>query len=64
VRDGAFVLDARRDGFEVLVLEDAIRPVEVEVGDGARALQEMAAAGASLVLAASMLTGRRRIGSP
>ncbi len=58
------VLDARREGFEVLVLQDAIRPVEVEVGDGARALQQMAAAGASLVLAASVLTGGRRIGSP
>jgi nicotinamidase/pyrazinamidase len=44
----ASVLDARREGFEVAVLEDAIGAVEVHPGDGARALAEMRAAGAEL----------------
>lgn len=43
------VLDARRDGFAVLVLEDAIRPVEVEPGDGERAVARIRAAGAELL---------------
>jgi len=41
----ATALDARKAGFEVVVLEDAIRGVEVQPGDCARAMQEMAAAG-------------------
>ncbi len=41
-------LDALRDGFEVVVLEDAVRAVDVQPGDGARALAEMTAAGARL----------------
>jgi nicotinamidase/pyrazinamidase len=40
------VLDARRAGLEVTVLTDAIAGVEVNVGDSARALKEMRAAGA------------------
>lgn len=44
----ASVLDARREGFEVEVLGDAVRPVEVEPGDGARALQEMRQSGAQI----------------
>lgn len=43
----ATVLDALREGFEVVVLEDAIRPVEVNPGDSARALDAMKAAGAT-----------------
>jgi nicotinamidase/pyrazinamidase len=42
------VLDARRLGFDVTVLEDAIRPVEVEPGDSERALEEMREAGAEV----------------
>jgi nicotinamidase-related amidase len=45
----ASVLDARRDGFEVLVLEDGIGAVDVHPGDGARALDEMRQAGADTV---------------
>jgi len=45
------VLDARRDGFEVVVIEDAIRGVDVAAGDSARALEEMRAAGAAIVRA-------------
>ena len=43
----ATALDARRAGLDVVVLEDAVRAVDVTAGDGARALGEMAAAGAT-----------------
>ena len=42
------VLDARAAGFEVVVLADAIRAVDVQPGDGARALEAMRKAGARL----------------
>lgn len=42
------VLDARAQGYETLVLQDAIRAVDVEAGDGDRALQQMREAGAQL----------------
>ncbi len=45
----ATALDAARLGFETLVLGDAIRAVELQPGDGERALEEMAAAGVSIV---------------
>jgi nicotinamidase/pyrazinamidase len=38
--------DALAEGFEVIVLEDAVRAVDVQPGDGERAKQEMKAAGA------------------
>lgn len=41
--------DALAEGFEVVVLEDAIRAVDVQPGDGARALDEMKTAGAATV---------------
>src|SRR6185369_16468695 len=40
------VLDALKEGFEVIAVEEAMRPVEVNPGDGERAVQEMRAAGA------------------
>jgi nicotinamidase/pyrazinamidase len=40
------VLDALKEGFAVRALEDAMRPVELNPGDGARAVEEMKAAGA------------------
>lgn len=40
------VLDALAAGFEAVVLEDAVRAVDLQPGDGERALQEMKAAGA------------------
>lgn len=42
------VLDARRHGFDVTVVDDAVRAVDVAPGDGARAVEEMKAAGAEL----------------
>ncbi len=45
----ATVRDARARGFAVVVLRDAIRPVEVHPGDGRRAEEEMARLGATLV---------------
>ena len=51
-------LDARRLGFEVTVIEDATRAVNVEPGDGERALEEMNAAGARLVLADEVARAR------
>lgn len=44
----ATVLDALALGFAVAVLTDAVRAVDVEAGDGERALQEMAERGARL----------------
>lgn len=40
------VLDARAAGLDVVVLDDAVRPVDVESGDGVRAISRMRAAGA------------------
>lgn len=40
-------LDALHEGFQVVVLRDAVGAVDVQPGDGERALEEMRAAGAS-----------------
>ncbi|HEY7195968.1 MAG TPA: bifunctional nicotinamidase/pyrazinamidase [Gaiellaceae bacterium] len=45
------VLDALREGFDVTVVEDAIRGVEVEPGDSKRAVEEMREAGARFATA-------------
>jgi len=42
------VLDARRLGFETEVLSEAIRPVELQPGDGDRALDRLREAGAAV----------------
>jgi nicotinamidase/pyrazinamidase len=44
----ATVLDALRDGFEVVVLTDAIGAVDLAPGDGARAMDEIRGAGGRL----------------
>lgn len=49
------VLDARSAGLDVVVLEDAIRSVQVEPGDGARAVARMRAAGARFASVRSAL---------
>jgi nicotinamidase/pyrazinamidase len=51
----ASALDARRAGFDVTVVTDAIRAVDVESGDGRRALEEMKDAGIRLASAADAL---------
>mgnify|MGYP006422374623 CR=1 FL=1 len=43
------VLDALREGFSVHVLRDAIRAVDVEAGDGERAIERMAQNGADFL---------------
>lgn len=45
------VLDALKQGFRVKALKDAMRPVEIQPGDGERALDEMRQAGAEIVTA-------------
>jgi nicotinamidase/pyrazinamidase len=42
----ATALDAVREGFEVVILMDAIGAVDLQPGDGARAIEEMRGAGA------------------
>ena len=44
----ATVLDGIREGFEMCVIRDAVRAVDVELGDGERALEEMERAGARI----------------
>jgi nicotinamidase/pyrazinamidase len=51
----ASVLDARELGFEVTVLEDAVRAVNVQPGDGERALAAMREAGARATTSASIM---------
>lgn len=43
------VLDALKEGFQAKALEDAMRAVEVNPGDGEKAIEEMRAAGAEIV---------------
>jgi nicotinamidase/pyrazinamidase len=43
------VVDGVREGFEVVVLADAVAAVDLTPGDGAKALDEMRAAGATMI---------------
>ena len=43
------VLDAIREGFEAVILEDAVKGVDMTPGDSEKALQEMAEAGAKKI---------------
>ena len=54
----ATVLDALAAGFEAVVLEDAVRAVELRPGDGDRALQEMTDAGARQIHSEALATAR------
>jgi nicotinamidase/pyrazinamidase len=59
----ASVLDASRNGFDVVLLEDAIGGIDVQPGDVHRALAEMQAAGASTATLGSVVarsSGERR----
>lgn len=51
----ATVLDARKLGFQAYVITDAMAAVNVNSGDGEKALQEMAAAGAILCTSVGIL---------
>jgi len=51
----ASALDARSRGFDVTVVADGIRAVDVEPGDGDRAIEEMKAAGIAIVPSAEVL---------
>ncbi len=42
-------LDAVREGFKVKAVADAMRPFEVQLGDGERAIEEMRRAGVLFV---------------
>ena len=46
--------DALHEGFEVLVLEDAIRGVEVQPGDCQRAIEELRQAGAKVIVSSDL----------
>jgi nicotinamidase/pyrazinamidase len=43
------VLDALREGFKVKSIANAMRPVELQPGDGERAIEEMRANGAEII---------------
>jgi nicotinamidase/pyrazinamidase len=45
----ATALDAAALGYRTSVVTDGVRPVELEPGDGERAIAEMAAAGVTLL---------------
>jgi nicotinamidase/pyrazinamidase len=53
------VLDALRQGFNVTVVDDAVRGVDVQAGDSERALEEMEAAGADRASSAEVLAAKR-----
>ena len=55
----ASAIDACREGFDTVVVTDAIRAVEVEPGDGERALEDMKRAGAKLTTSAEIATAAR-----
>jgi len=49
--------DALREGFEVVVLEDVIRGVDVNPGDCQRAIEELHQAGARMIVASELSFG-------
>jgi nicotinamidase/pyrazinamidase len=51
----ASAIDACREGFDTTVVTDAIRAVDVEPGDGERAVEDMQAAGAKLATSDELL---------
>src|SRR5690349_18996429 len=53
----ASTIDARAEGFDVSVVEDAVRGVEVRDGDSRRAFEDMRRAGAKVVTSDQVLAG-------
>jgi len=60
----ASALDAVAEGFGVTLVEDAVRAVEVEPGDGERAVEEVRAAGARVMSADELLAAPPSRGEP
>lgn len=58
------VLDALKEGFQVKALEDAMRAVDVNPGDGEKAIEEMRAAGARVGESTTILEGRNASSEP
>lgn len=54
------VLDALKEGFQVKALADGMRAVDVNPGDGERAIEEMRAAGAEFVHQAQLAQAAER----
>jgi nicotinamidase/pyrazinamidase len=52
------VLDSIREGFETVLVEDATRAVNVNEGDGERAIEEMRSAGATISTTRQVLEDR------
>jgi nicotinamidase/pyrazinamidase len=55
------VLDGRQRGYPVTVLQNGIRAVNLQPGDGDRAIEEMLAAGALLESRAAVAPGRDKV---
>jgi nicotinamidase/pyrazinamidase len=55
----ASTIDASKEGFDVTLVEDAVRGVDVEEGDSERALEEMRAAGARIATSDELLAASR-----
>jgi nicotinamidase-related amidase len=53
----ATVLDGLKNGYEVYAITDAVRAVNVEPGDGRKALEQMAREGARLVTSGEVMKG-------
>ena len=51
------VLDALKHGFKVKLLEDSTRAVDLQTGDGDRAIEEMRAAGAEIIVSRKQKAG-------
>lgn len=54
------VLDALREGFDVVLVEDAVRAVNMSEGDGERAIEEMRRAGADVQSSEEVLRSAAR----
>jgi nicotinamidase/pyrazinamidase len=60
----ASAIDAVREGFDVTVVSDAVRAVDVEPGDGERALEEMRGAGAKVAGSDELLAASAPVERP
>lgn len=58
----ASTIDACAEGFDTTLVEDAVRAVDVEPGDGERAIEEMRAAGAKVATAEDLRIADRQAG--